>query len=191
MAEPLRALGIAGSPRKGANSETLLAAALEGAAELGAETELVRLNDLDYRPCQVCEGCKKAGRCVVKDDMQAVYGKLVESRLWLLSSPIYFDGVSGQMKSFFDRLWCFIHEGNKLPGTRAGGVIVTYEDKEREDYRRVGQVLTGYLGWFGDFPAVEVLPFGKLGTTRDDARNSPEILDAAKGLGRRLAEGLS
>jgi len=131
MAEPLRALGIAGSPRKGANSETLLAAALEGAAELGAETEIVRLNDLDYSPCQVCQGCKKAGRCIVKDDMQGVHEKLRAADIWILSSPIYFDGVSGQMKSFFDRLWCFTHEGNKLPGTRAGGVIVTYEDKER------------------------------------------------------------
>lgn len=191
MPKALKALGFAGSPRKGGNSETLLAAALDGAAEAGAEIELIRLNDLHFRPCQVCEACKKAPVCVQRDDLHGVYPKLTEADIWLLSAPIYFDGVSGQMKSFFDRLWCFTHEPNKLPGPRAGGVIVTYEDKEREDYRHVAEVLGNYLGWFGAFDPVEILSCPGLGTSLNDARERPGLLDTARGLGRRLAEALS
>ena len=188
MAE-LKAVGLAGSPRAGANSETLLAAALDGAASAGAKTELIRVNDLDYKGCQVCEACKKAGRCVVDADMQQVYGPLEAARVWIIASPIYFDALSGQMKSCFDRLWCWTH--NKLPGARSGGVIVTYEDKERQDYLDVAKRPANYFNWMGQFDPVEVLHFAQLGAGRDDAKGREDLLDTARAMGRRLALGLA
>jgi hypothetical protein len=68
-------------------------------------------------------------------------------------------------------------------------VILTYEDKQREDYLRVGKVLAGYLAWFGDFGEVEVISEGRLGPA-DSASKRPDLLDKARVTGRRLVQEL-
>jgi multimeric flavodoxin WrbA len=47
----MNVIGINGSPRKRWNTATLVAKALEGAASLGATTELFHLYDLDFKGC--------------------------------------------------------------------------------------------------------------------------------------------
>ena len=185
-----QAIGISGSPRCGGNSETLLAAALEGAASAGATTELVRLNELTYVGCQNCEACVRAGHCTVEDGLTPVLAALREADLWLLASPIYFDSVSGQLKTFFDRCWCFIHKPNRLPGRRAGALLVTYGAGPTDFYAEVARHLAGYFNWFGSFDPVEVLAEPSLGPA-DAARQRPELLAGATDLGRRLAVSLS
>ncbi len=184
----LKAMGISGSPRKGGNSETLLAAALEGVSEVGADRETVRLNELSYRGCQACGAClKRTGRCAIRDDLDDVYLKLRESDIWILSSPIYYDTVSGQMKLFFDRLRPFVRR--KLPGRRAGLIIVTYEDVKRPDYARHAKVFADYLPWFGNFRPVEILCGERLGGPTAASRR-PDLLRKAREAGRKLAEAL-
>ena len=66
----MKVIGINASPRKRANTQTLVEAVLEGAAENGAETRLVNLRELTIHGCLGCEGCKKhPGKCVQKDDL--------------------------------------------------------------------------------------------------------------------------
>ena len=55
----MKVIGINGSPRKRWNTATLVQDALDGAAEAGAETELVNLYDLDFRGCTSCFSCKR------------------------------------------------------------------------------------------------------------------------------------
>lgn len=100
----MRILALNGSPRKGGNTQALLAAVLEGVAEKGTEVEVIRLNDLTYRPCQNCGGCSKEGKCVLNDDMTLLYDKLLAADGIIVASPIYFYGVSAQTKAFLDRL---------------------------------------------------------------------------------------
>jgi len=70
-------LGIAGSPRRGGNSDLLLDRALTGAAEAGANVERIVVARLRIAPCIACDGCWTAGRCVVQDEFQDVYEKLI------------------------------------------------------------------------------------------------------------------
>lgn len=56
-----KAIALNGSPRKNGNTATLLQKALAGAAEAGAETELIHLIDLDYKGCSSCFACKRKG----------------------------------------------------------------------------------------------------------------------------------
>lgn len=100
--------GIAGSPRRNGNTELLLRELLRGAKASGLETELVILSELNISPCTSCDSCQKSGQCVIEDDMQLIYHKLLEVDYVALASPIYFRGVSAQMKAFIDRcqaLW--------------------------------------------------------------------------------------
>ncbi len=104
----MKVLGIAGSPRRGGNTDLLLAEVMKGAASRGAEVKTIVLNDLKIAPCQHCDACLKAGRCRIDDDMQMVYRELEDADRIVLASPIHFMGVTAQMKTMIDRcqsLW--------------------------------------------------------------------------------------
>ena len=104
----MRVLGIAGSPRRGGNTDLLLAEVMRGAASRGAEVKTIILNDLKIAPCQHCDACLEAGKCKVMDDMQMVYRELEDADRIVLASPIQFMGVTAQMKTMIDRcqaLW--------------------------------------------------------------------------------------
>jgi len=105
----MKVMAFNGSPRKEWNTGTLLIKALEGAASQGAETELIHLYDLNYKGCRSCFACKTRngksyGRCAAKDDLLPVLRKIEEADAIILGSPIYFGSISGEMKSFMERL---------------------------------------------------------------------------------------
>jgi len=104
----LRVLGIVGSPRRGGNTDLLLAEVMKGAASKGAEVKTIVLNDLEITPCQHCGACLETGRCKNKDDMQLVYDELERADRIVLASPVHFMGVTAQAKAMIDRcqaLW--------------------------------------------------------------------------------------
>ena len=108
MKDRLKVLGIAGSPRRGGNTDLLLAEVLKGAASKGAEVKTIILNDLKITPCQHCDACLEAGNCKIQDDMQMIYRELEEADRIVLASPIQFMSVTAQMKAMIDRcqaLW--------------------------------------------------------------------------------------
>ncbi len=105
----MRVMAFNGSPRKEWNTATLLKKALEGASSQGAETDLIHLYDLSYKGCISCFACKTKGgesygRCAVKDDLTPVFKKVEEAGAIILGSPVYFGSVSGEMRSFMERL---------------------------------------------------------------------------------------
>lgn len=105
----MKIIAFNGSPRKEWNTATLLQKALDGAASQGAETELIHLYDLNYKGCISCFACKTIGgksygRCAVQDDLADVFSKVEKADAIILGSPIYWGTVSGEMKSFMDRL---------------------------------------------------------------------------------------
>lgn len=108
MSSAIKVLGIYGSPRRGGNTDVLLEEALKGAVEAGAQVERIRLCDFRITPCTECLGCFKAGNCVINDDMQDIYPRLLEADIVILASPIFFYGITGWAKAMVDRcqaLW--------------------------------------------------------------------------------------
>ncbi len=104
----MKVLGIFGSPRRGGNTELLLEEALKGARAEGAEVERLFLTDFTITPCKECHGCDQTGECVILDDMQKIYPKLLEADVIILASPIFFYGVTAWAKALIDRsqaLW--------------------------------------------------------------------------------------
>jgi multimeric flavodoxin WrbA len=104
----VRVLGIAGSPRRGGNTDLLLAEVLRGAQSKGAEVKTIVLNKLKMTPCQHCDACFKEGVCRFDDDMQMVYREMEKADTIVLASPVHFMGVSAQAKIMIDRcqaLW--------------------------------------------------------------------------------------
>jgi multimeric flavodoxin WrbA len=104
----MKILGLAGSPRRGGNTDLLLAEVMKGASSQGAEVKTIILNNLKITPCQHCDACLTAGQCRIDDDMQMIYRELGEADRVVLASPIQFMGPTAQMKLMIDRcqaLW--------------------------------------------------------------------------------------
>jgi multimeric flavodoxin WrbA len=105
----MKMIAINGSPRKKWNTARLLEKALEGAASLGAETELIHLYDLNYKGCISCFACKTRGhksygKCAVQDDLTPIFKKIEGVKALILGSPVYFGSTTGEMRSFLERL---------------------------------------------------------------------------------------
>jgi multimeric flavodoxin WrbA len=140
--KPAQVLGISGSPRRNGNTELLIKEFMRGAEAGGHKTELIILSELKISPCTSCGSCQKTGKCVINDDMQLMHKKLVEVDCVVFASPIYFCGVSAQLKSFIDRcqtLWSrkyILKKALISPGKekRSGYFISTAGSK---DYNKV------------------------------------------------------
>lgn len=100
---PVTVLGLAGSCRRGGNTETLLDWCLAAAATEGAAVVKFRLADLDLHGCRGCEACSKDGVCVQADDMQLLYPHLRDADAVVLAAPVYAMGVPALPKMVIDR----------------------------------------------------------------------------------------
>ncbi|MEW5784189.1 MAG: flavodoxin family protein [Bacillota bacterium] len=107
-------LAVSSSPRREGNSELLLKSFTEGAQKAGQRVETVRLNELNYRPCQACDRCATTGRCVLKDDMQRLYPLVESAGGIVLATPVYFGSLSAQLKMLIDRFQCWWHAKYRL-----------------------------------------------------------------------------
>jgi arsenate reductase (thioredoxin) len=103
-------LGLQGSPRKGGNTDTLLAAFLDRAAQAGAAVKTIQVARAGIVPCKGCGYCETHGVCVIADDPMSkeIYGLLREADLVVAATPVFFYGISAQLKGLIDRtqtLW--------------------------------------------------------------------------------------
>ncbi len=105
----MKIIAFNGSPRKNWNTAILLQKAVDGAASQGAKPELIHLYDLNYKGCISCFACKTLGgksygKCAVQDDLTPIFSKIEQTDAILMGSPIYWGDISGEMKSFLERL---------------------------------------------------------------------------------------
>ncbi|MCK5212238.1 flavodoxin family protein [Candidatus Parcubacteria bacterium] len=100
MKNKQKILFISGSPREG-NTNFVL----KQVHDLidNDYKELIFLKDLNISHCKGCLSCHEKPKCIIKDDMEMLYKKMINSDIFVIGSPNYFDNVSGIMKKFMDR----------------------------------------------------------------------------------------
>ena len=94
---------ISSSPRRNGNSDLLCDRFAEGAKDAGNSVEKIFLADYSINYCRGCGVCNTTHKCVQKDDMARILDKMVSADVIVLSTPVYFYSVCGQMKTFIDR----------------------------------------------------------------------------------------
>lgn len=103
-------LGLQGSPRKGGNTDLLLGAFLDKAAQAGAAVKTIQVARAGIVPCKGCGYCETHGTCVIADDPMSaeIYGLLRKADLVVAATPVFFYGITAQLKVLIDRcqtLW--------------------------------------------------------------------------------------
>jgi multimeric flavodoxin WrbA len=185
-------VGLAGSARRGGNTDTLLDWCLDAARAEGAEVVRYRLCDLDLRGCRACDACFKDGECIQRDGMLELYPHLRSAGSIVLAAPVYSMGLPGVPKIMIDRcqpFWAMKYV-LKRPLSGPGGVerlgaflscSGTNLPQVFEGSQRTIRYLWHVLG---------IVPAGELLYPGVDARG--EILEqegariAAEEIGRRL-----
>lgn len=185
-------LGLAGSARKGGNTETLLDWCLEAARSAGAEIVKFRLWDLDLHGCRACEKCSRDGNCVVRDDMQLLYPYLSSADAIAIAAPTYFQGMPAVPKMVVDRcqpFWALKYVLKQPPGAdrkseRRGAFLScggTRSARAFEGSRLVVQTLWHVL----EVRSVGDLTYSGV-DAKGDIKKQPGARQAAEELGRRL-----
>ena len=188
----MRLLGIGGSPRRGGNTDLLLAEVLRGASR-GAEVKTIILSDLNIAPCQHCDDCLKTGDCTTRDDMQLVYRELEAADRLVLASPLYFMGVTAQLKAMIDRcqaLWARKYKLNKPPlgdGRERRGLFISVGGRSKAN--QFGSALATVKSLFR---TLDITYAGELVFPGIDEKGAitkhPDALKQAYLAGQRLVE---
>ncbi len=144
----MRVIAVQSSPNVDGLTATAAQAALDGAAQAGAEGELVHLCQYNIERCRQCENgwgrCLREGLCVIQDTMQPLRERLAEADAFIWSNPVYFGEFSERLKSFLDRVRrCEVHSPEPRPlagkavlciaaaGGSGGGTVSCMEQFQR------------------------------------------------------------
>lgn len=184
-------LAIMGSPRIRGNTDVLLDEFLKGAQSEGAETEKIIVDKLNISPCKEYNACLRDGNCVIRDDMDDIYPKLLHADVVVVASPMFFYGVTSQLKALIDRcqaLWArkYVLKQEPADSGRKGAFIAVGATRGKKLFD--GSILT--VKYF--FQAIGVEYVDELlirGVDRKgEIKDHPTALTDAFDLGRRLAQ---
>ena len=187
----MKVLGIMGSPRIKGNTDLLLEEALKGAKSQGAEVEKIVVDKLEIAPCKEYLGCFKDGNCVIRDDMDDIYPKLLGADVVIIASPMFFYGVSSQAKALIDRcqaLWARKHIlKQSLPnGGRKGAFIAVGATKGKRLFEGAILTVKYFFEAIGVEYADELLIRGV--DARGEIKEHPIALSDAFELGKRVVQ---
>lgn len=134
-------LVISSSPRKDGNSEVLCERFAKGASEAGHIVESISLREKIIAPCRACYACMETHSCIISDDMEEVFQKLLTADVIVLASPVYFYSVSAQMKAMIDR--CLVD--HKSLKNKKFYYIITAADPQREAAEGTLSAFRGFI----------------------------------------------
>ena len=184
-------VSVLGSPRYKGNCASIARRFCDTAQGLGATVTAYELNKLDYKGCQGCLACKESSeKCVVEDDLAQVLDSIHEADILVVASPVYVGEVSGQTKSFIDRMFSFLVpdfytnpvKSRLNPGKKLV-FILTQGDPDEKNFSDIFPMYQGFAEWLGFSDIVLIRGCGLEGP--DDASAREDIMGLAQETARK------
>lgn len=141
-----KVLVLSSSLRKGSNSETLAQEFAKGAAEAGNKVEVVSLRGKKIAFCTGCLACQKKGKCVIKDDANAITEKMKNAEVIVFATPIYYYEMSGQLKTMLDRANSLYSSDYKF---REIYLLASAADTDKKAMNIAKRGISGWIACFG------------------------------------------
>ena len=95
---------VSSTPRKNGNSDILAEEFARGAREAGHSVEKICLREIELKFCTGCMYCHTRGTCVIKDGVETLRPRIADSDVLVFATPVYYYEMSGQLKTFLDRM---------------------------------------------------------------------------------------
>ena len=98
---------LMGSPNKNGSTSLLVNEFVRGAKEAGHTCEVIDVCHANIHPCIGCVACGYEGLCVQKDDVEDIKEKLLSSDMVMFATPLYYYGMTAQLKAVVDRFCAY------------------------------------------------------------------------------------
>ena len=187
----MKVLVVNGSPRRKGNTSALMEAVIAGATEAGAETEHVRLDEIDLKGCVGCLKCRtNPGTCNREDGLSPVLEAMKTSDGIVVGCPVYMFHVSGQMKLFVDRIYSFYinrEDGgydSALPEGKRFAYVTSQGHSDPEKFGKAIRWLGGMVGGLGMETVGKIV---HTNSAENPSKSDAALLEEARQLGRKLA----
>lgn len=166
--DKMKILVITGSPRKNGNSNTLAEYFIKGAREAGHEIVRFDAAFKKVHPCVACNHCGMDGPCVFEDDFEFVRANIVNADLVVFATPMYYFGISAQLKLVIDRFYAI---NGQIHVPKKAVLLMTYANTAASEAKPIishYETLLKYLGWTdaGQIIAPGVWPVGAINQTK-------------------------
>jgi len=177
-------LAVLGSPRIESNSTCITETFLHEYQRVCKQDAIVvkKLHGMRIQACTGCEMCKRIGNgCVLKDDMNVLYPLVRGANTLIYATPVYWWGVSGQLKVFMDRLHALDH------AVFAGKRLVVFATGADEISGIQYQLIQRQFQEICEYLSISFA--GYLPVAADDehpAASNPSALEAARELARSV-----
>ncbi len=147
----MRILVLNGSPRSKGNMKQMVEAFRAGAEAAAHQVDVADVCRMKINGCLACEYChsKGNGNCIQKDNMQEIYDLLKAAEMLVIASPIYYHGVSGQLKCVLDRFYSAAYP-RKPKNLKKVAMILSSGDADMYD-----GAMFSYQGDFLDYLGLE------------------------------------
>lgn len=123
----MKAVLVNGSPRKNGNTFYMLSVVKKELEARGIKTELIQAGSRDIHGCTACGACRKSdtARCAYDDDIvNKAIETIKDADALILGSPVYFGGLTAQMKAFIDRVGYATRPHKTLKGKVCASIAV-------------------------------------------------------------------
>lgn len=175
-----KVLGLVISNRKLGNSEILVKEIMSNIPE-ECNRELIRLTDLEIKPCRACYVCLQHDKaCPVQDDFNYIIEKIREADALIIGVPVYFLGPHGYYKMLTDRL---VGAQNHYQDTQGKPcvIVMPYGTKGWEGYSKAACIVMPKL------LRMKLVDCWQIhATLPGESLLNPENINYAKALGREL-----
>lgn len=139
---------ISSSPRKNGNSDVLAQEFARGARKAGHTVDKIDVREIDLKFCIGCLVCQRTGKCVLRDDIDAILPRVQNADALVFATPIYYYGMSGQLKTFLDRMNPLFGQKNRFKRVY---LLTAAADG---DESAADGAITGLQGWIDCFDGV-------------------------------------
>lgn len=182
----MKIVALNGSPKPNGNTFTSLQLVCNQLEKEGIETEIITVGNKNIRGCMGCGHCFKTKdkKCVMQDDANDIIAAMAEADGIIISSPVYYSGVNGTMKSFLDRAFYVFGANGGLMRHKVGASVVAV--------RRSGGMTTfNELNHYLNYSEMVVVTSNYWnvahGTTPGEVLQDPEGIQIMEVLGKNMA----
>ena len=98
---------LMGSPNRHGSTSILVDEFQRGAEDAGHTCDVIDVCHADIGTCTGCVACGYEGPCVQKDQMEHLRSRILESEMIVFATPLYYYGMTSQLKTVVDRFCSF------------------------------------------------------------------------------------
>lgn len=143
----MKCLVLTGSPRTNGNSNTLAESFIKGVTENGHNVFRFDAAQHNILPCIACNSCGMNGPCIHNDDFALVRDHIIKADCIVFASPMYYFGISAQLKTVIDRFYAI---NGQIHKPKKSVLLLTYANNSTQYEQPIityYEQLLNYLGW--------------------------------------------